>query len=66
VTKPALRLLILANPMTPLIETFRRGFLGVGSFSWGALGYSALATLLILAVGTIIFNKVEKSFTDTV
>jgi len=60
------RWLIAANPMTELIETFRYGFLGRGSFSWSALGYSAIVTLVFLLVGTIIFNKVEKSFVDTV
>lgn len=60
------RWIIAANPMTPLIETFRYGFLGTGSFSWGALGYSAVITALLLIFGTIIFNKVEKSFVDTV
>ncbi len=60
------RWLIAANPMTELIETFRYGFLGTGSFSWASLGYSALLTVLFLLFGTIIFNKVEKSFVDTV
>jgi lipopolysaccharide transport system permease protein len=58
--------LILANPMTSIVETFRYAFLGSGSFSWGYLGYSALSTIAILLIGAIIFNKVEKSFTDTV
>jgi lipopolysaccharide transport system permease protein len=58
--------LILANPMSAITETFRVGFLGSGTFSWLYLGYSTLATLVILLVGTLIFNKVEKSFTDTV
>ncbi|RYY08148.1 MAG: ABC transporter permease [Sphingobacteriaceae bacterium] len=58
--------IIAANPMTPLIETFRYGFLGTGSFSWGSLAYSAIMTGLFLLFGTIIFNKVEKSFVDTV
>ena len=57
---------ILANPMTPIVETFRYAFLGTGTFSWLYLGYTAVATFVILAIGTIIFNKVEKSFTDTV
>jgi len=60
------RWLIAANPMTELIETFRYGFLGTGSFSWASLGYSALLTVVFLLFGTIIFNKVEKSFVDTV
>lgn len=60
------RLLIEANPMTALIETFRYGFLGKGTFSWGAFGYSSAVTLFLLLFGIIIFNKVEKNFVDTV
>lgn len=58
--------LVMANPMTAIVETFRYSFLGTGYFSWGALLYSTVVTLGILAIGTVIFNKVEKSFTDTV
>lgn len=58
--------LILANPMSAVVETFRCAFLGSGSFSWAHLGYSAGFTVIILFIGTVIFNKVEKSFTDTV
>ncbi|WP_426060742.1 ABC transporter permease [Hymenobacter sp. B1770] len=58
--------LIMANPLSSIVETFRYGFLGSGTFSWGALGYSAAVTLAILVVGTVVFNKVQKSFTDTV
>jgi lipopolysaccharide transport system permease protein len=63
---PKYRWLIVANPMTAIVETFRFSFLGSGTFSWGALAYSAGITLVILFLGTIIFNKVEKSFMDTV
>lgn len=58
--------IIQYNPMTPIIEGFRLGFLGEGSFSWISLGYTAAATLLITFFGLIIFNKVEKNFVDTV
>ncbi len=54
------------NPMTPIIETFRYGFLGKGSFSWEHLGYCAGVTFLITLAGIVIFNKVEKTFVDTV
>ncbi len=58
--------LLMLNPMTALIETFRYGFLGRGSFSWLSLGYSALVTFGLMVAGIIIFNKVEKNFVDTV
>jgi lipopolysaccharide transport system permease protein len=58
--------IIKYNPMTPIIETFRYGFLGKGSFSWGSLGYCAGVTFFVTLLGIIIFNKVEKKFVDTV
>lgn len=58
--------LIEYNPMTPLIEAFRYGFLGEGSFSWESMGYATGITLFFLAIGIVIFNKVEKTFVDTV
>jgi len=58
--------IIKYNPMTALIETFRYGFLGKGTFSWGLLGYSAGVTAVILLIGIVIFNKVERTFVDTV
>jgi lipopolysaccharide transport system permease protein len=54
------------NPVTAIIETFRYGFLGRGSFSWELIGYSLITTTIILLAGTVIFNKVEKTFVDTV
>ncbi len=60
------RWIMIANPMTPLIETFRYAFLGTGTVSWGMLGYSAVATLVIMTVGILLFNRVEKTFMDTV
>ena len=58
--------LVELNPMTSLIETFRYGFLGRGGFTWLSLAYSSIVTLVLLVAGVIIFNKVEKSFVDTV
>jgi len=60
------RWVMLANPMTPVIETFRYGFLGTGDFSLKLLGISSLVTSLILAVGILLFNRVDKTFMDTV
>lgn len=60
------RWIILANPMSSIVETFRYAFLGSGTFSWAYLGYSLAMTVVILLIGTITFNRVQKSFTDTV
>jgi len=58
--------LIVANPITAIVETFRYAFLGSGSFSWLYLSYSLVVALVILFLGIIIFNKVEKTFIDVV
>ena len=58
--------LIQANPITSVMETFKYGFLGQGTFSWLALGYSFLFAVIILLVGIIIFNRVERSFMDVI
>ncbi|RYD51983.1 MAG: ABC transporter permease [Sphingobacteriales bacterium] len=58
--------LIKLNPMTAVVETFRYGFLGSGSFSIGNFLYSLGFSLVMLLMGTLVFNKVEKSFMDTV
>ena len=58
--------IIMANPMTPIVESFRYTLLGTGDFDLGHLGYSAGFTLVLLITGIIIFNRTEKTFMDTV
>lgn len=54
------------NPLTSLFETFKFGFLGNGMFSLPWLLYSIGFTIVLLAIGVILFNRVEKRFIDTV
>ena len=61
-----LRTLILANPMTSVIEAFKYATLGQGYFSWFALGYSFLFMSVLLLFSIVIFNKVQRYFMDTV
>lgn len=58
--------IILLNPMTSIIETFKYGALGSGEFSWFWLGYSFVFMIVIMLIGTVVFNKVERSFMDTI
>lgn len=58
--------LYMLNPMTPIIELFRYGFLGAGTVNAAYFLISWLVTILILIVGVLLFNKVEKTFMDTV
>ena len=62
----SMRLLILANPMTSIIEAFKYATLGQGYFSWLALGYSFCFMCLVLFFGIIFFNKVQRNYMDTV
>ena len=58
--------LIAYNPVTPIIEGIRLGLLGKGQLSFTSLIYAIGVTLIILFLGIIVFNKVEKTFVDTV
>ncbi len=58
--------LINANPLSPIVECFRYCLFNKGTFAIGNLIYSFLFMLTALFFGAIIYNKVEKSFMDTV
>jgi len=60
------RPLILANPVTPIVETFRYAFLGAGTVDLGHLLYSFIFILVVVVLGIVIFNRVEQTFMDTV
>lgn len=58
--------LILANPMTPVVEFFRMALLGTGSLSPFSLLYSIGFVFVVALIGVLIFNHVEATFMDTV
>jgi len=66
ITNEKLRLVMSLNPLTSIIEAFKYGMLGVGEFSWIGLGYSFVFMLILLGLGIVVFNKVQRSFMDTV
>ena len=66
VTNEKLRTIIMLNPMTSIIEAFKYATLGQGYFSWSALGYSFAFMTILLVWGIVVFNKVQRSFMDTV
>jgi len=57
---------LVANPLTAILETFKYSFTGVGVFDWLYLGYSFVFTLITLLLGIIIFNRVQRSFMDVI
>ena len=66
ITNEKIRILMGINPLTSIFEAFKYGMLGVGQFSWGGLGYSFGFMVVLLLVGVVVFNKVQRSFMDTV
>jgi len=60
------QMLIKANPITPIIETFRYAYLGAGTVSIPNLLYSAGFMLVVLTIGILLFNRVEATFMDSI
>lgn len=61
-----IRWLMLLNPLSPVIEGFRLAFLGVGSVGMGELAYSFGFMIVVVVIGVALFNRVERTFMDTV
>lgn len=58
--------LMKLNPLTSILETFKLAFLGTGTFSWGYFSYSMCFTVVVMTLGILVFNKVQKSFMDVI
>ncbi len=58
--------LYMLNPITPIINIFRYGYLGIGQIEWLYYGISWAVTVGIFVLGVILFSRVEKTFTDTI
>ena len=58
--------LMKLNPLTSILETFKLAFLGTGTFSWGNFAYSFVCTIIVMALGILVFNKVQRSFMDVI
>lgn len=62
----AAKSLLAVNPLVPLFEAIRYGFLGTGSFDIFAMIYSSVFSAVLLGVSLIVFTRVEQTFMDTV
>jgi len=60
------RLLASLNPLSPILEVFRYALLGKGTFTEFSLIYSVIFSVVVLFIGIVLFNRVEKDFMDTV
>ena len=66
ITNAKVRLVMQLNPLTGVFEAFKYGLLGAGSFSWAMIGYSAAFAAILMTVGIVLFNRIQRSFIDTV
>lgn len=60
------RLITIINPLSPIVEAFRHALFQASTFNIMSLAYSAAFMIVVLIVGLVMFNKVEKTFMDTV
>lgn len=58
--------LYMCNPVTPIINVFRYGYLGIGTIEWEYYAIGWVTTLVVLFIGVVLFSRVEKTFMDTV
>ena len=58
--------LYMCNPVTPIVNIFRYGYLGIGGIDWFYYGISWIVTLVVLFLGVVLFSRVERTFMDTV
>lgn len=58
--------IIMSNPVTPIVNIFRYGYLGIGGIDWFYYGISWIVTVIVLFIGVVLFSRVEKTFMDTV
>ena len=56
----------MLNPVSPIITLFRYAFLGVGKLYFTEYLISVAVTIILLFIGLIMFNRVERTFMDTV
>lgn len=61
-----LRPIVGLNPLAGIFECFKYAFLGVGEFNGAMLIYPTIFISILLVVGTLIFNKVQRGFMDTI
>ena len=58
--------IVMLNPMSPIVELMRYGWLGAGTTPFFYWGISWITTMVVLFMGIVMFNRIEKTFMDTV
>jgi len=60
------QILAKINPLSSIFECFRYAYLGTGTFTITDLLISTLVIVFLFFAGVLVFNKVEKSFMDSI
>lgn len=58
--------LYMLNPVTSIVNVFRYGFIGIGQIEWLYYGIGWIVTFILLFIGVLMFNRVERTFMDTI
>lgn len=58
--------LYMCNPVTSIVNLFRYGYLGIGTMEWNYYFIGWATTIIIFIIGVVLFNRIEKTFMDTV
>ncbi len=58
--------LYMCNPITSIVNLFRYGYLGIGTMEWNYYFIGWATTIVIFLIGVVLFNRIEKTFMDTV
>lgn len=61
-----MKTILMVNPVTSAVEVMRYAMLGQGTIHMGYYGLSWAVTIVVAVLGVMVFNKVERTFMDTV
>jgi lipopolysaccharide transport system permease protein len=61
-----IQFIIMLNPLTSIIESFRFVFFSESNLTMSNIVYSLSISIVVFISGLVVFNKVEKNFIDTI
>lgn len=66
IVHPDMRPWVSLNPLCAVVELFRFGFLGAGTFTEFQVLYSVSCTVLLILAGSLLFNKFGNKLQDVI
>jgi lipopolysaccharide transport system permease protein len=66
ILSPRMKFLVGLNPISYVIEGFRKALFGIGEFNLSIFFILLFVSIVTAAIGMIVFNKVQKNFIDTI